>query len=595
MQILRRSLLSLLAACTLTAQVGLIAQSPAPGKAAAAAPAKIPALFLSDIHLDPFADPAKAARLNAAPAAEWPAILSAPDSPTQAKEFAALQEACPTRGIDTPYVLWQSSLTAIRADAARARFITLSGDLLAHSFDCKYKALLPTATPAQFLAFTEKTVRTIVFTLRAALPGVPLYIALGNNDSGCGDYQLDAAHDAFLGYTAKIVAESLSASLSDQDRAAVLSDFAAGGYYSVPLAAVPHTRLLVLDDLFFSANYSTCSGQPDHAPAAAQLAWLAEQLSAARQHNERVWVMGHIPPGVDLYSTARNSANVCAGARPQMFLASESLAELLARNADVVRLALFGHTHADEMRLLTPDDGPQARNHSHIRRPGQDCRLHQPGQRQPAHLHAGLHRPRHRDARRLHRLHGLQPQRRRRQMGAGVHLLDHLPPAGLRRGLAGEADPRLPVRPLCQIPGQPGNPAQLLPRRHLAGNPVRVAAVRLHAGARHRTQLRRLRLRRHKVAARIRKTQAASTTLLNRCYDFPVETDSLHTIRKPHAQLLRPSSRPCSHTPSRPRPDGAIGRTARATGSRARLAGSASRARGVLPRHSNPRFQSRRR
>ena len=250
MQILRRSLLSLLAASALTAQVGLIAQSPAPGKAAAAAPAKIPALFLSDIHLDPFADPGKAARLNAAPATEWPAILSAPDSPTQAKEIAALQEACPTRGIDTPYVLWQSGLTAIRADAARARFITLSGDLLAHSFDCKYKALLPTATPAQFLDFTEKTVRTIVTTLRAALPGVPLYLAMGNNDSGCGDYQLDAAHDAFLGYTAKVVAESLSASLFDQDRAAVLSDFAAGGYYSVPLAGVPHTRLLVLDDRF---------------------------------------------------------------------------------------------------------------------------------------------------------------------------------------------------------------------------------------------------------------------------------------------------------------------------------------------------------
>jgi sphingomyelin phosphodiesterase acid-like 3 len=38
-----------------------------------------------------------------------------------------------------------------------------------------------------------------------------------------------------------------------------------------------------------------------------------------------------------------------------MFLASESLAELLARNADIVRLAIFGHTHADEMRLLTVD------------------------------------------------------------------------------------------------------------------------------------------------------------------------------------------------------------------------------------------------
>jgi sphingomyelin phosphodiesterase acid-like 3 len=344
-----RSTIVFAAICVLFTFVSIHAQSLAPGKAVAAAPTKIPALFLSDIHLDPFADPAKAARLNAAPAAEWPTILSAPDSPTQAKEFAALQEACPTRGIDTPYVLWQSSLMAIRADAARARFITLSGDLLAHSFDCKFQTLLPTATPAQFLAFTEKTVRTIVTTLRAALPGVPLYIAMGNNDSGCGDYQLDAAHDAFLALVAKVVAEALPAT----DRAAVLSDFAAGGYYSVPLAAIPHTRLLVLDNLFFSAKYSTCSGQPNTPPASAQLAWLAEQISAARQHNERVWVMGHIPPGVNLYATVRNSANVCAGAKPQMFLADESLAELLAQNADVVRLALFGHTHFDEMRLLT--------------------------------------------------------------------------------------------------------------------------------------------------------------------------------------------------------------------------------------------------
>jgi sphingomyelin phosphodiesterase acid-like 3 len=65
--------------------------------------------------------------------------------------------------------------------------------------------------------------------------------------------------------------------------------------------------------------------------------------------------MGHIPPGVDLYATARKFANICAGASPKMFLANESLADLLAANADVVRLAIFGHTHADEMRLLVPD------------------------------------------------------------------------------------------------------------------------------------------------------------------------------------------------------------------------------------------------
>ena len=112
-----------------------------PQAAAAPAPSTIPALFLSDIHLDPFSDPAKVAQLDAAPASEWPAILAAPASPTQPADFAALQQACPVRGIDTPDALWRSSLAAIRANAAHARFVTISGDLLAHSFDCKYRAL----------------------------------------------------------------------------------------------------------------------------------------------------------------------------------------------------------------------------------------------------------------------------------------------------------------------------------------------------------------------------------------------------------------------------------------------------------------------
>ncbi|MGP8259476.1 MAG: metallophosphoesterase [Acidobacteriaceae bacterium] len=346
---LRRSLLTLAATFALIATAP--AQSPAPSRAATAARTNVAALFLSDIHLDPFADPAKVAKLNAAASADWPAILSAPASPTQAKDFAALQEACLTKGIDTPWVLWQSSLTAIHADASQARFVTVSGDLLAHSFDCKYQKLLPAAKSADYMAFTEKTVRTLVSTLRAALPGVPVYVAMGNNDSGCGDYELDAAHDAFLGLVAKIVADALPAA----DHAEVERDFAAGGYYNVPLAGVAHTRLIAIDDLFFSGKYTTCSGKADPAPAATQLAWLAAQLASARQHKEQVWVMGHIPPGVDVYATARKNANLCAGGKPQMFLASESLPELLAANSDVVRLAIFGHSHADEMRLLTPE------------------------------------------------------------------------------------------------------------------------------------------------------------------------------------------------------------------------------------------------
>ncbi len=314
-------------------------------------PATIPALFLSDIHFDPYADPAKVTKLNASPAAEWPSLLAAPDSPTRTADTIALSKSCLTRGLDTNAALFRSSLAALHAKAGPSTFITLSGDLLAHSFDCKYKTLLPAATHAAYLAFVEKTIRYEVSSLRKALPGVPLYIAMGNNDSGCTDYALDPTHDKFLALTARIVAEALPA----PDRAAVLRDFAAGGYYNVPLAHVPHTRLVVLDDVYSSTSYLTCSGKPDPAPAAAQLAWLQTQLTAARDHHERVWVLGHIPPGVNLYASASKLMTLCMGSQPKMFLGSEKLEEVLAENADVIRLALFGHTHADEMRLLLPE------------------------------------------------------------------------------------------------------------------------------------------------------------------------------------------------------------------------------------------------
>src|SRR5215469_15615084 len=61
----------------------------------------VPALMVSDIHLDPFYDPAKAKQLAAAPVSEWAKILSSPDSPGRADAYAALQKTCGAKGEDT--------------------------------------------------------------------------------------------------------------------------------------------------------------------------------------------------------------------------------------------------------------------------------------------------------------------------------------------------------------------------------------------------------------------------------------------------------------------------------------------------------------
>ncbi|MGA7341787.1 MAG: hypothetical protein WBX18_14380, partial [Terracidiphilus sp.] len=62
--------------------------------AAQAAPAvrqTVPVLLVSDIHFEPFWDPAKTAQLAAAPASQWKTILAAQESPDRAARFDALQ------------------------------------------------------------------------------------------------------------------------------------------------------------------------------------------------------------------------------------------------------------------------------------------------------------------------------------------------------------------------------------------------------------------------------------------------------------------------------------------------------------------------
>lgn len=121
-------------------------------------------------------------------------------------------------------------------------------------------------------------------------------------------------------------------------------------------APAKNARLLVLNDIFMSKNYATCAGRGDSAAADAQIAWLDQQLAEARRSGEKVWVMGHIPPGVDLHATVTKMEDVCGGHGPSMFLSSEKMADTMVEYGDVIQLAIFAHTHMDETHLLR-DDG----------------------------------------------------------------------------------------------------------------------------------------------------------------------------------------------------------------------------------------------
>lgn len=330
------------------AQSGPLAATNHKTQAAQPAQATLPALLVSDIHFEPFGDPAKAPQLAAAPASQWQAILATPPSPDQPRRFQSLQQTCNARGADTSFTLFESSLKAMRIHASGVSFVAVSGDLVSHAFQCEYHELFPHSAPGGYRAFVEKTLAYVMGELESTFPATPVYVALGNNDSDCGDYRLDA-HSEFLAATGKEVTRSFPAA----ERKTAEETFATGGYYSVSLPApIENARLLVLNDLFMSKNYAACSGNADPGAAAAELAWLRQQLDEARANKQKIWVMGHIPPGIDVYSTARKLTDVCGGQKPVMFLSSEKMADVLSAYGDVIQLAIFAHTHMDELRLL---------------------------------------------------------------------------------------------------------------------------------------------------------------------------------------------------------------------------------------------------
>lgn len=325
-----------------------LAAAPSFSKPAPQATAQV--LMVSDIHFEPFWDPGKAAQLAGKPESDWAGILDSNASPDRESQFQAIQEACHTRGSDTSYPLFASSLNAIKTNAAGAKFVTVSGDLIAHSFNCKFGKIFPNAKPGDYRVFVEKTIKFVIGSLRKTLPGARVYASLGNNDSDCGDYQLDA-NSGFLLDLDKVFIADVAAIDGVEARA----DFAIGGNFSTTLPKpFSDTRLIVLDDLFMSRKYRTCEGKEDSSEASRQIAWLNVQLESARQAKQKVWVMAHIPPGVDAYGTATKVKNLCSGEEPTMFLSSDDLPNALAAYGDVISLAIFAHTHMDEIRLLEP-------------------------------------------------------------------------------------------------------------------------------------------------------------------------------------------------------------------------------------------------
>ena len=87
------------------------------------------------------------------------------------------------------------------------------------------------------------------------------------------------------------------------------------------------------------------------------LAWFGARLEAALAAGERVWLVYHVPAGVDAYATAhaRPAPDGSCAAETVPFWRepyASAFADLMARHGGRVQAAFSGHIHRDSWRLF---------------------------------------------------------------------------------------------------------------------------------------------------------------------------------------------------------------------------------------------------
>ncbi len=266
-----------------------------------------------------FANVARAAT----PESPWLAISDVHYDPVNTRER-------PSRfGSDTNDALLTSMLNEAHAVDPNPPVVIIGGDFLAHQFR---------------RSDAETTMANLAARFDATFPNAQFVITLGNNDSNCGDY-LAPIGGAFLAAIAKAWAP-----LVDRRGAApqFASRFARDGTYVARLPE-PGLRIVVTNDVFDSLRYgASCAKGYDG--AAETLGRFRADLRGAGPH-ERNWVLFHIPPGIDAYTTTHltHRLGIIPFLRPH---AREALEADLVDPRNRVALAIAGHTHKFGYRII---------------------------------------------------------------------------------------------------------------------------------------------------------------------------------------------------------------------------------------------------
>jgi hypothetical protein len=238
----------------------------------------------------------------------------------------------------------------------------ITGDLLAHGFPQAYRNATHDSDGKYYRAFVLKTVEFLGWELRKRFNKSQILITPGNNDDECGDYDIEA-DGPFLSDTA-----DLTRNLA-RSGGPLTANWKALGSYTVQPRAIRGVRIISLNSVFFSNKYHAASfangcSQVGSTAASRTFTWLESNLVLARQAHEKVWLMLHIPPGIDGYSTMMQYRQMSQGAAPSEELCSKAIVPMwnpvwtsrfdsIMQDFQTTIVASFaGHNHTDDFRVI---------------------------------------------------------------------------------------------------------------------------------------------------------------------------------------------------------------------------------------------------
>ncbi|XP_004643022.2 acid sphingomyelinase-like phosphodiesterase 3b [Octodon degus] len=227
---------------------------------------------------------------------------------------------------DSPWALINSSIYAMKEIEPKPDFILWTGDDTPHVPDEKLGE-----------AAVLEIVGRLTGLIREVFPDTKVYAAMGNHD-----FHPKSQFPAKSNNIYHQVAEMWRPWLNNESVAL----FKEGAFYSETFPGPSSAgRIVVLNtNLYYSNNRLTA----DITDPSQQFQWLDRVLTNASQAGEKVYIIGHVPPG--FFEKTRNKAWFRNGFNKEYL-------KVVQKHHGVIAGQFFGHQHTDSFKMFYDDAG----------------------------------------------------------------------------------------------------------------------------------------------------------------------------------------------------------------------------------------------